>query len=149
MTFKSRILFVCYDQSAKSPMAAALARHLSGGAVFGESAGAYSIVPIAKEAQQVLAERGIEYVGRLQFADDAKPHHADLIVCMTTTYDQIYGRPTRHWRLRAYAEEGNIASYRRLRDELETRVRDLLKELDANLLSSCHDNQTATRAPDA
>jgi protein-tyrosine-phosphatase len=58
-----RILFVCYGNSCRSPMAEALANHLGGGKVRAFSAGSNPLGVISQGTHEVLREKGITLEG--------------------------------------------------------------------------------------
>jgi hypothetical protein len=60
---RSRVLFLCTGNSARSQMAEALVEDLTGGAVEARSAGSHP-KPLHRNAVRVMRERGIDIAGR-------------------------------------------------------------------------------------
>jgi protein-tyrosine-phosphatase len=130
-----RVLFVCAGNSCRSPMAEALARHLAPDAIAASSAGVAALGYVCSSTHAVLAEVSISSAGL-----ESKPLRerdvadADLLINMT-------GRPVFH--ARTPVEDWQVADpfgcdlavYRRTRDEIERRVRELAKRLRASAVT--------------
>jgi len=130
-TDKPTVLFVCVHNAGRSQMAAGFLRHLAGDRVEVLSAGtepAESINPVAIEA---MAEVGIdirEAVPELLMADTVK--HSDVVITMGCG-DQcpvFPGIRYEDWPLEDPAGQG-IDQVRRIREDIEARIRALLLEL--------------------
>ncbi|MBI3693375.1 MAG: low molecular weight phosphatase family protein [Acidobacteria bacterium] len=129
----TRVLFVCIGNSCRSPMAEAFANHLGAGVVEASSAGVYAAPIIQPETIQVMAERGIRLEPReprnLLFEDPSK---IDLVVNMSGVplAPLRQGLADREivWHVRdPIGQTPEI--YRQVRDEIERKVVELLKEL--------------------
>lgn len=134
-----RILFVCTGNSARSQMAEAFARHLSGGRIEAASAGTEprGLNPYAVE---VMRERGIDISGHTSKPfSEAVARRMDAVI--TVCGDAEARCPVLppevqrlHWPLPDPARTGGsreeaLAVFRASRDEIEARVRDLLASL--------------------
>ncbi|GBD30801.1 Glutaredoxin arsenate reductase [bacterium HR32] len=134
-----RVLFLCTGNSARSQMAEAWLRHLSGGQVEVSSAGTEpkGLHPLAV---QVMAERGIDLTGqRSKPVSEFQGQRFDWVVTVCDRAREscpvFPGARTLHWDLPDPAEvhgaqEAVLEAFRRARDELERRVGDLLKRLE-------------------
>lgn len=134
-----RVLFLCTGNSARSQMAEAWLRHLSGGQVGVSSAGTEpkGLHPLAV---QVMAERGIDLTGqRSKPVSEFQGQRFDWVVTVCDRAREscpvFPGARTLHWDLPDPAEvhgaqEAVLEAFRRTRDELERRVGDLLKRLE-------------------
>lgn len=129
---RPELLFVCVQNAGRSQMAAAMAKHFSGGRVNVRSAGSRPSGRINPEAQAVLAERGIEssYLFSKPLTNDAV-EASDVVITMGCGDECPFypGKRYEDWDL----DDPNgrpIEEVRRIADELETRVKELLDELD-------------------
>jgi thioredoxin type arsenate reductase len=127
-----RVLFLCTENSCRSPMAEGLARLLGKGFVDASSAGT-SLVPVHPLAVRVMAEVGIDI-------STHQPQHVDRVLnqkfdVVITVCDRIKEDcPTwpdaaehTHWSFLDPAqagrtEEERVAAFRRVRDEISRRV---------------------------
>lgn len=125
-----KVLFVCERNEGRSQVAAALTEHLSGGRVLARSAGLRPTGRLNPHASTVLAERGIDHVTPFPCEVHADAlDAADVLVLIGCTTGELAGRRTLCWDVDdPYAAELDTA--RRIADELETRVRALLAELE-------------------
>lgn len=124
-----KVLFVCEHNEGRSQVAAALAEHLSGGHVLARSAGIHPTGRLNAHARTVLAERGVELRNPLpsEVQEDALDA-ADVLVLIGCRDCDLEGRRTVHWDVDdPYAQ--SLETARRIADELEVRVRELLDEL--------------------
>ena len=132
MSERPTVLFVCVHNAGRSQMAAGLTRKHAGDRVEVRSAGsdpAETINPIAVEA---LAEVGVDLgdaVPKLLSTDAVR--EADAVVTMGCgDACPIYpGKRYEDWELEDPAGK-DLATVRHIRDEIETRVKTLLAELD-------------------
>lgn len=127
-----KVLFVCEHGEGRSQVAAALTEHLSGRRVLVRSAGLHPTGRLNPHAAEVLAERGIELRDPLpcEVHDDALDA-ADVIVligCRSSDTDLVGHRVVRWHVDDPYAQD--LATARRIAEELEARVVDLLTELE-------------------
>jgi len=135
-----RVLFLCTANACRSQMAEGFARHYGRGAIEAYSAGTQPTVlhPLTVETMQ---ERGVDISGQHAKGFDEVPERFDLVV---TVCDQaaeacpVFPGAGRllHWSLRDPAQatgtpEEVKAAFRRVRDEIEARVRSLVEGLEA------------------
>lgn len=140
MSQKTRVLFVCTGNSARSQMAEAFARHIGAGQVEASSAG---IDPkgLHPFTVKVMKEKGID-VSRQQSKalTDEMLRKADYVVTVCGHADeQCPALPSHvrrlHWPidnpaiLSGRAPEEALAAFRQARDELESRIREFLSTL--------------------
>src|SRR5687768_15298648 len=129
------VLFACVHNAGRSQMAAAFARHLSRGKVRATSAGSDPGFEVNPVAVGVMAEIGLDISQQIPSAlSDSAVSTADLVVTMGCG-DSCPVRPgQRHedWAIDDPAGRDR-ASVRRIRDEIEQRVRKLLVELGIDL----------------
>ena len=129
----TRVLFVCLGNACRSPMAEALARHLGPEVIEASSAGLVALGYIAGPTQAVLDENGIASQGLVSKSlRTIDLSGIDLVV-------NLAGRPIeKHLDGRALPVEdwevgdpfgSDLAVYRRIRDEIERRVVDLIERL--------------------
>jgi len=130
------VLFLCTGNSARSPMAAALARARSAGRVRASSAGSHP-KPVHPNAVRVMAERGIDLAGH-------EPTHLSVLAaerfdCVITLCDRVRevcpefpGHPGYiHWSIPDPAaaggpDEDTYPAFEQLAAELDTRIGFLL-----------------------
>lgn len=139
---RARVLFLCTHNSARSQMAEALLRARSEGRIDVESAGTVATL-VRPLALQVLSELGIDASAQTsktleRFIDE--PFDSVVTVCDAAndacpTFPNAGARE--HWSLpdpskATGSEEEQRAVYREVRDELEIRVMDLLRRIDAS-----------------
>jgi arsenate reductase len=135
---KTRVLFVCTHNSARSQMAEGLMRHLAGDRVDVASAGteARGVHPLAVRA---MAERGIDISGHR--SKTLEPIVDERWDCVVTVCDSareacpIFPRAAarRHWSFvdpsgAPGSEDERLAVFRRVRDQIEQRVAAWLRE---------------------
>ncbi len=134
---RNQVLFLCTGNSARSQMAEGFARALGADAIAARSAGLdpKGIHPLTPK---VMAEKGIDLTMHtskgFHIADAAA---ADLVITLCDNADArcpvLPGRvKRRHWPLEdpaAATGEDAIEVFRRVRDEIEARVHDLIREL--------------------
>jgi protein-tyrosine-phosphatase/DNA-binding transcriptional ArsR family regulator len=136
---RSRLLFLCTGNSARSQMAAALAAHLSGGSVATASAGSHPKA-LHPNAVRVMAARGIDISGN-------RSTHVDELATRTFTHvitlcDRVREvcptfprRPELvHWSVPDPASAGatdreSLPAFERTAADLEVRIRFLLPTL--------------------
>lgn len=136
---KPHILFLCTGNSCRSQMAEGWARHLGGGAVAVESAGieAHGKNP---RAIAVMAEAGVDISGQESTrVTDAMIRRANVVVTVCGHADEhcpVLPPDVEkiHWPLEDPAkatgsEEEIMARFRATRDEVRTRVGELLRQI--------------------
>ena len=135
------LLFLCTGNSSRSPMAAALARHLSGGQVLTFSAGSHPAAQINPRAIQALAHLGIELPATApKNLDLYREQSFDRVITLCDKVREVCppfpGHPTPiHWSFADPAKvEGSEAERTQAFDETATqlakRIRLLLTELE-------------------
>ncbi|MFQ5458519.1 MAG: arsenate reductase ArsC [Myxococcota bacterium] len=137
MARKKRVLFLCTGNSARSQMAEGFAR-AKGSDALAASSGGVSPKGIHPLTPQVMAERDVDIS-----AQTSKGFHpadaagADLVITLCgNARDRCPVLPAgvdkRHWPLAdpaAAPPESALAEFRRVRDEVEARVSDLVDEI--------------------
>lgn len=124
-------MFLCVHNAGRSQMAAGWMRHLAGDRVDVFSGGSEPADAVNRAAVAAMAERGIDIAGEVPrpWADEVM-RAADVIVTMGCGDScPVYpGRRYLDWELDDPAGRP-IEEVRRIRDEIERRVRGLLGEL--------------------
>lgn len=132
------VLFVCSMNSVRSPIAAALARHLYPGKLISRSAGARSgrVDPMV---QVVMEPLGIDMsVHTPHTMDELVATHFDLVITLSDeARDEVTSRhldagTVEHWQTDDPTEsegsrETRLAAYAALRDELTKRIRERME----------------------
>lgn len=133
---RHRIAFVCVGNAARSQMAEAWARHLArtkGVEVEAMSAGMTPLGIITPETYQVMEEKKVSLEGQESKGREAIDwEEVDLLVNLTglpwRSVVPGFRGAVQQWDVRdPYGEP--IATYRKIRDQLERRVKRLLAEL--------------------
>jgi protein-tyrosine-phosphatase len=125
------VLFVCVHNAGRSQMAAALLEHHAGGRVDVLSAGSAPASTINAAVVEVMNELGIDLATRVPtLLDVAAVEAADVVVTMGCgdACPVFPGNRYLDWALDDPAGQGADA-VRRIRDEIDARVRDLLAGL--------------------
>ncbi len=127
------VLFVCVHNAGRSQMAAGLLSKLAGDRVAVRTAGSEPAGQINPVAVQVMSEKGID-LSREQpklLTTDAV-QTADVVITMGCgdACPIFPGKRYEDWDLEDPAGK-DVETTRRIRDEIELRVRALLDELDA------------------
>jgi arsenate reductase len=133
MVARTKVLFLCIGNACRSQMAEAIAKHMASDVIEPSSAGLVPFGEIPSTTLSVLEERGISAEG--QSSKPLRPADlsaADIVVNMT-------GRPGHLVFTEPVAEIEdwdvgdpygfNLAVYRAICDQIETRVEDLAKRL--------------------
>jgi protein-tyrosine-phosphatase len=127
----SRVLFVCIHNAGRSQMAAALLELVAGGRHEARSAGSDPGERVHPEVVEVMRELGIDLAGRVPHPlDRADADWADVVVTMGCgDACPVYpGKRYEDWQLDDPAGQ-DLDSVRRIRDEIDVRVRRLVTEL--------------------
>ncbi len=128
----ARVLFVCVHNSGRSQMAEAFARHLSAGVVAAESAGTMPGGAINPMVVAAMRERKIDISHhRPKVITQAMVDRADRAITMGCTIDETCPAtfvPSDDWGLEDPAGKP-LTVVRRVRDQIETKVAALLREL--------------------
>jgi protein-tyrosine-phosphatase len=128
---KPEILFVCVHNAGRSQMAAALALNISKGAVSVRSAGSAPADSIPQAVHDAMNEIGLDLAQEFpKPLTDEVVRAADVVITMGCgDACPIYpGKRYEDWQLEDPATL-NADGVRAVRDEIETRIRTLLSEL--------------------
>lgn len=128
-----RVAYVCLGNSCRSQMAEAWTRHLSNGRVEAVSAGLHPLGFIAPETIQVMEEKQISLAGHHSKGLDAIDWQlVDVLVNMspmaTASLAPAFQGRRHEWKVKDPFQE-SLAIHREVRDELQRKVEQLLKEL--------------------
>lgn len=126
-----RVLFVCIGNSCRSPMAEALAQHLAPDVIDAISAGLAPLGYISPATTAVLAEIGISTRQESKPLRERDVAAAHLLINMTgRPVEHLFRAPTpvEYWDV-SDPFGGDLASYRRVRDEIRGRITELAKRL--------------------
>ncbi len=130
-TARPSVLFLCVHNAGRSQMAAGFLRHLADGQVAVFSAGSEPSDAINPAAVEVMAEKGIDLGGQSPRRwDDDMVLAADVVITMGCgdTCPYFPGRRYLDWEVGDPSGKP-IDEVREIRDEIEMRVRDLIREL--------------------
>jgi len=125
------VLFVCVHNAGRSQMAAGWLRHLAGDAVEVRSAGSLPAEQVNPAAVAAMAEVGIDITDqRPKVLTPAAVEASDVVVTMGCGDACPVFPGTRYldWQLEDPAGRG-VEAVRPIRDDIEARVRALLREL--------------------
>lgn len=126
------VLFGCVGNAARSQMAHGFAQAFGGDQVVVRSGGSRPAGAVAPEAIQAMREKGIDISGHrsLPFDEAWVRDRCDLVVTMGCGDDAcpaFIGKPLVDWEL-PDPKGKPLAEFRRVRDDVERRVRALLAE---------------------
>jgi ArsR family transcriptional regulator, arsenate/arsenite/antimonite-responsive transcriptional repressor / arsenate reductase (thioredoxin) len=138
---RTRVLFLCTGNSARSQIAEALVQHLAGGMVEACSAGSHPKA-LHPNAVRVLLERGIDIEGRsCKHLDKFSGQRFDYVVSLCDRVREVCpefpGHPDIiHWSIPDPAREGSsddetYPAFERTAEELAARLPFLLQLIDA------------------
>jgi arsenate reductase len=125
------VMFACVHNGGRSLAAKVLTEHLAGGAVEVRSAGSEPGADLNPAVVQVLQERGFSTAGETPtLLTRESVEDADVVVTMGCgeTCPVFPGKRYEDWELED-PKGKNLATVRRIVDEVEARVRRLLDEL--------------------
>ncbi|MFG2059590.1 arsenate reductase ArsC [Micromonospora sp. NPDC048930] len=131
MMSKPSVLFVCVHNAGRSQMAAGWLRHLAGDAVEVRSAGSEPADQINPMAVEAMREVGIDITAnKPKILDYATAEASDVIITMGCgdVCPAFPGKRYEDWKLEDPAGQG-LDTVRRIRDQIRTRVEDLLADL--------------------
>ncbi len=131
MSDKPSVLFVCIHNAGRSQMAAAFLSALAGDAIEVRSAGSAPADAVNPAAVEAMAEVGIDISTRNPEILTAEAVQAsDVVITMGCgdTCPFYPGRSYRDWVLDDPAGKG-VEAVRPIRDQIKTRVEDLIAEL--------------------
>ena len=127
-----RVLFVCLGNSCRSQMAEGFARALGAGVWEVESAGLMPATIIAPPVREVMAEKKIDLGDQFpKPVEWMRSLSFDVVVNMSGhPLPEIVAGPVREWRVDDPIGQ-SVKVYRRVRDQIEGLVRELLVEMQA------------------
>ncbi|MER8097042.1 arsenate reductase ArsC [Streptomyces goshikiensis] len=128
---KPSVLFVCVHNAGRSQMAAAWLTHLAGDRVEVRSAGSAPVGSINPAAVEAMREVGIDMSARtpkILTVEAVRASDACITMGCGDTCPVFPGKRYLDWKLEDPAGQG-IDAVRRIRDEIEIRVRGLVNEL--------------------
>jgi arsenate reductase len=132
MADRLRVLFVCVGNACRSQMAEALARHLADDLLEASSAGISPLGNVPESTRLVLLEQGVHMEGQYSKGmSDASLLPADIIVNMTCIpgASLFPNSNVIDWDVTdPYGDD--VETYRRVRDDIDARLRDWIIELD-------------------
>jgi protein-tyrosine-phosphatase len=131
MTTRPQVLFVCVHNAGRSQMAAALLTHYANGAVDVRSAGSEPADAINPAVRNVMAEIGIDLsTEQPKKLTTGAVEASDVVITMGCgdACPIFPGKRYLDWQLTDPAGK-DIDQIRPIRDEIDGRVQDLLREL--------------------
>jgi arsenate reductase len=131
MSTKPSVLFVCVHNAGRSQMAAGFLRHLAGDAVEVRSAGSEPADRINPVAVEAMKEVGIDITDQTPKILTPEASEASSVVITMGCGDvcpYFPGQTHLDWELDDPAGQG-IDAVRPIRDDIRTRVEDLIAEL--------------------
>ena len=127
-----RVLFVCVHNSGRSQMAAAFMEHNAKGIVAVDSAGTIPSDAVNPVVVEAMKEKGLDVSqGKPKLLTQEMADAADRIITMGCSIEEACPAtfvPTEDWGLEDPAGKP-IEQVRAIRDEVETRVKQLLAEV--------------------
>ncbi|WP_344120476.1 arsenate reductase ArsC [Kocuria aegyptia] len=130
-TDKPSVLFVCVHNAGRSQMAAAYLTHLSGGRIEVRSAGSTPADAVNPAAVEAMAEEGIDMSAQTpKILTDEAVQDSDVVITMGCGDACPFypGKRYEDWKLEDPAGKG-VESVRPIRDEIRSRVAQLIAEL--------------------
>jgi arsenate reductase (thioredoxin) len=128
---RRRVLFVCVHNAGRSQMAAGFLQSLAGDRVDVLSAGSEPADDVNPAAVEAMAERGIDIsTNRPRLLQDSNVAEADVVITMGCGDACPFypGKRYEDWELEDPAGRP-LVEVRRIRDEIEQRVNQLVSEL--------------------
>lgn len=128
-------MFVCLHNAGRSQMSEALFNEAAGGRHEAESAGTTPAERVHPQVVEVMREKGVDLEERRpRRLDRAAAERADVVVTMGCGDECPYipGKRYIDWNL-ADPKDKSAEDVRTVRDDIETRVRALVRELDGEL----------------
>jgi arsenate reductase (thioredoxin) len=124
------ILFVCIQNAGRSQMAAAFFNRMSEGRAWAISAGSHPAAHVHPEVIEVMQEIGIDLSGKTpQLLTTALLASADYVVTMGCgEVCPVNSSGAIRWQIDDPAGK-SLDEVRRIREQIHTRVQELLKEL--------------------
>jgi len=129
---KLKIIFVCVENARRSQMAEGFAEAFGQGKIEVYSAGSSPSPQIDPLVIEVMKEKGIDLSGRRpKSLNELPPVEVDYLVTMgcEETCPAVLAKKIIEWDI-PDPKGKSIDFYREIRDRIENKVRDLLKEID-------------------
>jgi protein-tyrosine-phosphatase len=129
---KSKIVFICVENARRSQMAEGFAEALGREDVEIYSAGSNPSSQIDPSVIEVMKEKGIDLgTKRPKGLDDLPPIEMDYLVTMgcEESCPAVLAKKTIEWEI-PDPKGKSMDVFRDIRDRIENKVRDLLKEID-------------------
>lgn len=124
------LLFVCENNTARSQMAAAIAKSIAGDHIHARTSGRSDHAALDPQARAVLTEQGIDIDAPIALGSvDDLVQAADVVIEIGTHFPSAIGKNRVRWVV-PNPHGGDLADYRKCRDELDWRVTALLEDLD-------------------
>ena len=129
-----RVLFVCVENAGRSQMAEAFARKYGGGKVEALSAGTMPAKEVNPVVIQVMQEKGIDLTANKPKAITRQMvQDADMIIVMGCSAEGFCPAPLLSkvvdWQIED-PKDKPIEKVREIRDELDSRIRKLINEIN-------------------
>ncbi|MBS7619181.1 arsenate reductase ArsC [Candidatus Bathyarchaeota archaeon] len=129
-----KVVFVCIENSARSQMAEAFAKHYGDGKVEAVSAGTMPTEKVNPLAVQVMREKGIDISKNKPKAIEYKDiENADIIITMGCGAEGFcpasFLERVLDWKIED-PKGKTVEEVRKIRDEIEMKVKKLLDDLD-------------------
>jgi protein-tyrosine-phosphatase len=134
MSSTPQVLFVCVHNAGRSQMAAAFLSHYAAGRVRVRSAGSAPADTVNPAVREAMAEVGIDISAeqpKLLTTDAVEASDVVITMGCGDACPVFPGKRYLDWQLADPAGQG-VDAVRPIRDEIDTRVRDLLAELTAD-----------------
>ncbi|MFF3669916.1 arsenate reductase ArsC [Microtetraspora malaysiensis] len=131
---KPSVLFVCVHNAGRSQMAAGWLTHLAGDRIEVRSAGSAPAEQINPVAVEAMREVGIDITGgQPKILTPEAVEASDVVITMGCgdTCPFFPGKRYEDWKLDDPAGQG-IDAVRPIRDEIRTRIKKLIAELDVS-----------------
>jgi arsenate reductase (thioredoxin) len=133
-----KVLFLCIGNSCRSQMAEALARHSARDVIEAASAGISPLGVVQSSTGAVLRERGVSSDGQFSKGlGEIERFHPDLVINMSgyAGRGRFGNYDFEDWSVEdPYGDD--LATYRRICDDIEARVADLAARLRAKIKNS-------------
>ncbi len=140
---KYKIAFVCVHNSCRSQMAEGWAEKLGGDLFEAYSAGTQEYPQVKPLAMQVMEEAGVDMSGHRPKLINDIPNKLDILITMgcNVTCPYIPNQLTEDWGITDPSEKG-IAAYRKTRDEIKTKIQDLIQRITEGTLRLSNPEKT-------
>jgi arsenate reductase len=138
---KAKVLFICIGNMCRSPMAEGFARAMGDDVVETYSAGVHPTGVVSEDAIFMMEEHGIDIsLQRSNGLGEVPLDDIDIAVCMTGIPGSAYlpedfGGKIIDWDIDDPIGR-SLSTFRRVRDEIEEKVKDLLEEIRKAKFSS-------------